>query len=336
MYSSVANMLMYPYYYGTLPLRRWANARRNAARQAPVVVLFYHRVADEHPSSWTISRRQFARQIEWLRRRYRLVSLAEAQQCIDSGHNESPVFSITFDDGYGDNSAFALPYLVRLRIPFTYFVSVHQVQYGDPFAHDVAAGQAHRTNTLDELRRLPRKGVEIGLHTRTHLNLGPVRDPERLHDEVVVAGRDLANLVDCPIRYFAFPFGLHANLNATVFQLAREAGYLGVCSAYGGYNLPGDDSFHIQRCHGDEEWMRWKNTVTIDPRKIRNTARYEYRNVPVLPLPQPLSADEGMGADEGFDAANTGCVPPPEPLADAGRSLAAVGVGGDGREAGEL
>ena len=40
------------------------------------------------------------------------------------------------------------------------------------------------------------------------------------------------------------------------FRVAYEAGYDGVCSAYGGYNFPGDDPFHLRRIHADPEFIR--------------------------------------------------------------------------------
>ena len=272
----VTNMLMVPYYYGTLPVRWWRSARRNAAGRAPIIVLFYHRVADDCPSSWTISSRRFYRQINWLRRHVTLVSLEDAQTRIAQGYNDRPVVSITFDDGYADNSAFALPLLIRYRIPFTYFVSVHHVQSGEPFAHDAAQGSPQPTNTVEELRALAGAGVEIGLHTRSHCNLAQIHDPDQLYDEIVTAGVDLAKLVGKPVRYFAFPYGLYGNLSVEAFRLAAAAGYRGVCSAYGGYNFPGDDPFHIQRFHADPQWSRWKNCVTVDQRKVRNIHRFEY------------------------------------------------------------
>ncbi len=64
---------------------------------------------------------------------------------------------------------------------------------------------------------------------------------------MVAAGEELQAALGRPVRYFAFPFGLHANLNAAAFALARGAGYEAVCSGYGGFNFPGDDAFHLQR-----------------------------------------------------------------------------------------
>ena len=62
-----------------------------------------------------------------------------------------------------------------------------------------------------------------------------------------------------------------------VFQLAREAGFAGVCSAYGGYNVPGDDPFHLQRIHADPDIIRLKNWLTVDPRKLARVARFQYQ-----------------------------------------------------------
>ncbi|MGH9861479.1 MAG: polysaccharide deacetylase family protein, partial [Candidatus Acidiferrales bacterium] len=111
------------YYWATLAGRRRAAVRRAARHSEPVRILFYHRVADEHPNDWTISARVFARQVDWLRTHFELVSLAEAQSRIAAGRNNAPTACITFDDGYADNLRFAVPLLVKHEIPFTYFVS---------------------------------------------------------------------------------------------------------------------------------------------------------------------------------------------------------------------
>ncbi len=76
--------------------------------------------------------------------------------------------------------------------------------------------------------------------------------------------------------YFAFPYGQHVNLNRDGFAIARRAGMAGVCSAYGGYNFPGADPFHLQRIHGDPDMTRWKNWVHFDPRKHAMTEPFVY------------------------------------------------------------
>jgi peptidoglycan/xylan/chitin deacetylase (PgdA/CDA1 family) len=170
--------------------------------------------------------------------------------------------------------------LIAERVPCTYFVTVKNVLDGIPFPHDVARGRRLAPNTLDELKSLAQAGIEIGCHTRTHADLGQVHDRGRLMDEVVTAGEELQAALGRPVRYFAFPYGQHANLNVDAFHLAYEAGYEAVCSAYGGLNFPGDDAFHLQRVPADLSMIRMKNWLSVDPRK-RGLPRFEYeRNVP--------------------------------------------------------
>lgn len=268
-------LLLNTYYPATVPYRRWQARRDALAGAAPIAVLFYHRVADTFPNAWTCPTRTFSNQMHWLQDRFDMISLAEAQQRIRSEHNSRPAVSITFDDAYSENCDHALPLLVKEQIPCTYFVTTRNALHGIPFPHDVAMGRPTRPNTPDELRWMAEAGIELGAHTRTHADLGRISDPRVLHDEVIAARDELEAVIDRPIRYFAFPFGLPHNLNPAVFAMARAAGYHGVCSAYGGYNFPGDDPFHIQRVHGDPEMIRVKNSVTIDPRK-RRTPRFRY------------------------------------------------------------
>jgi peptidoglycan/xylan/chitin deacetylase (PgdA/CDA1 family) len=261
------------YYQATRPYRALWLHRACAERRAPVMILFYHRVADDRANGWTCSNALFARQMLWLKRHCDVVDLAEAQRRLREG-NERPAACVTFDDGYADNNDFALPFLARERIPCTYFVTLGNATTGEPFPHDVKDGKPLQPNTLDDLRRWADAGIEIGAHTRTHPNLGAVLDADRLYDEIVVAGRELGEVVERPIRYFAFPFGLPANMSAAAFELARDAGYVAVCSAYGAYNFPGDDPFHLQRIHADDDFARFRNWLTVDPRKLR-VSRYE-------------------------------------------------------------
>jgi peptidoglycan/xylan/chitin deacetylase (PgdA/CDA1 family) len=239
-----------------------------------VIVLFYHRIADDRANDWTAPCAIFEKQVDWLRQHFEMVSLAEAQSRLRAGHNERPCVTITFDDGYADNSLRALPLLLNAGIPFTYFVSSQHVLSGTPFGHDVDNGWPLAPNTPDQIQELARAGVEIGAHTRHHVDLGRVNDPQLLFDELVVGQQELEDLCSVPVRYFAFPFGQHANLSTAAFRLAREH-YDGVCSAYGGVNFPGDDPFHIQRVPVGADLVRLQNWATLDPRKLRMARRYQ-------------------------------------------------------------
>jgi hypothetical protein len=122
--SQLKRWLLPAYYYSTLPFRQVGSSLAGAAGKQPIAVLFYHRVADEGPSPWTISNRQFTRQIEWLLRNFDLISLSDAQRRIRERENRRPAVCITFDDGYSDNCRHALPLLISRGIPVTYFVPI--------------------------------------------------------------------------------------------------------------------------------------------------------------------------------------------------------------------
>ena len=269
------------YYLATLPQRKQAAAARQEQCQVPIISLFYHRIADEHPNEWTMSNEMFRRQIEWLQERFDIVTLEEAQKRIASESNDRPTVCITFDDGYADNCDTALPWLIEQSVPVTYFVTSQNVINGDPFPHDVKAGHPQAINTPDQLRELAQAGIEIGAHTRTHADLGKTNNEIDLYNEIVGSKRELEDMVQRPVRYFAFPFGLPSNMSTASFRIAFEAGFWGVCSAYGGYNLPGEDSFHLQRIHGDPEWSRFRNWMTVDPRKLKREREFnpgDYRD----------------------------------------------------------
>lgn len=273
-------LLLNLYYHASRPYRWRRNRRGAAVGRAPVVVLFYHRIADDGAGSWTVSNAMFARQIDWLQAHFELVSLQQGQRRLRDGKNPRPCVSITFDDGYAENCHQAIPLLIKRRIPCTYFVTLQNVLEGRPFEHDVALGNRCPPNTLEQLRAMAAAGVEIGAHGRNHVDLGGTCDTVRLYDEVVTAGEQLQEEIARRVRYFAFPFGQYMNLNSKAFAMAARAGYEAVCSAYGGYNFPGDDPFHLQRIHVDNDMIRLKNHATVDPRKS-NPPRFQYEAVPL-------------------------------------------------------
>jgi peptidoglycan/xylan/chitin deacetylase (PgdA/CDA1 family) len=260
--------LLPAYFYGTWPLRRLGRSVATLVGKHPIAIVFYHRVADESPTPWTISNREFERQVAWLARNFSVISLAEAQQRIDRRENPGPAVCITFDDGYADNCLQALPLLISRGIPFTYFVATDFILHDRPFPHDVARGVPLAPNSMEQLRRLADAGAEIGAHTRSHRDLGPITDEDVLRAEILGSRNDLEALLGEPIRYFAFPYGQRSNLNRAAIRLAQEAGLSGVCSAYGGYNFPGAGSFHLRRLHADPHFPRFKNWLTLDPRLL--------------------------------------------------------------------
>lgn len=250
----------------SMPYRACLNRRDAARGMLPIPALFYHRVADTHPTPWTISRADFECQIDWMAKRFEFVSLDELQRRMQDRSSCRAAVAITFDDGYRENLDFALPLLLKLRIPVTYYVTAANVLSGEPFPHDRALGLDLPPHSADEIAELAREGVDIGVHTMTHRDLGQSLSQAELREEIVVARGELESMTGGPIRHFAFPFGQRENIGAAALRKVHEAGYASWSSAFGGYNVPGRSRSPILRFHGDPSLVRLANWLTGDPR----------------------------------------------------------------------
>ncbi len=271
------------------PLRQ-SRLRRFAARAAsPVSVLFYHRVADADPTDWTISCDQFRRHLDYCQQNLELIDLAEVQRRIRESDSCNAAVSITFDDGYHDNCDFALPLLIERGIPCTYFVTTSNIRNQTGFSHDLRAGKSLAVNTVEQIREASDAGIEIGCHTRHHVDFGCVHDPKVVREEIIGAKDELEQMIGKRVRYFAFPFGSPHQLTQMAIETVHEAGFEGFCSAYGGYNLVGRDSFHIRRCHGDPQFSRLVNWLSFDPKKLRREPTVRYFLPPSRSFDQTLA-----------------------------------------------
>jgi peptidoglycan/xylan/chitin deacetylase (PgdA/CDA1 family) len=244
--------------------------------EMPVAILFYHRIADKHPNAWTMSRRNFAEQLDWLQQHYDIVSLAEAQRRIRAPFCDRPTVAITFDDGYSENAEYAIAELARRNLTATYFVSTEFVRTGLPFPHDQKAGIPLAPNTVDELRSFIDLGMEIGAHTRNHPDMGQIGKVELIRDEIGGSIDDLRRWLKIEARYFAFPFGLPQNVTQAAVDVIQELGMAGFCTAYGALNWPKSDGFHMRRIHADPGLERLKNWLTLDRRKLHDTTELPF------------------------------------------------------------
>lgn len=215
-----------------------------------------------------MSRRDYCRQLDWLQSNYEIVALDEAQRRIQGGFNDRPTVSITFDDGYADNAYFAIEELARRGLTATYFVATEFVRTGRPFPHDERAGEPLEVNTIDDLRYFRALGIEIGAHSRTHADLGQIKEGGSLRDEIEGSIRQLEDWLGFTVRYFAFPYGLPANTSQAAVDQIITSGLAGFCTAYGAWNWPGEGGYHLRRIHADPGLERLKNWLSYDPRKL--------------------------------------------------------------------
>lgn len=276
MRETAKKMLLASYYAASQPVRYAIRRRLQSHRQLPSAVLFYHRVADTSPTPWTISNRDFAKHIHYLKRHFEVVSLATLQARMNEPSGEKMMVALTFDDGYAENFDRAVPLLLKEGIPFTYFVSSDYILTQTPFPHDTKLGLNLRPNTPEQIRFLADHGVTIGGHTRSHANMGQLTATDQIRDEILGDIRVLEALIGSSVEYFAFPYGDVSHMTQAALDILRQAKLKGMCSAYGEFNRPGGEPWHIRRIHGDPGTLRLKNWLTLDPRKLRRRKQFPF------------------------------------------------------------
>src|SRR5205814_7651707 len=109
------------------PAAELAELRVTALPRAPALglVLLYHRIVELRSEPWNLSvaPRRFEEQMEALRAVASPVALARIVRALGGGEIPDRAVAITFDDGYADNQAAALPVLERHGVPATVFVT---------------------------------------------------------------------------------------------------------------------------------------------------------------------------------------------------------------------
>jgi peptidoglycan/xylan/chitin deacetylase (PgdA/CDA1 family) len=110
-----------------------------------------------------------------------------------------------------------------------------------------------QTMTRDQLRKLAElPNVEIGAHTRSHLQLAGQHETLQ-HDEVVGSVNDLSTMLDRSVRSFAYPFGSRRAVGELAPRLARVAGCTVACSTDSGAVTASTDRHRLPRLNV-EDW----------------------------------------------------------------------------------
>jgi len=96
------------------------------ARGKKFTILSYHRICEKHYGDpfLCVTPQNFERQIQYLKRRYAIISLTELIKLMSQPElTDEQFLAITFDDGYRDNYTYAYPILKKYRVPATIFLT---------------------------------------------------------------------------------------------------------------------------------------------------------------------------------------------------------------------
>ena len=196
-------------------------------------VLMYHSVSPSRqpdPHRIRVHPVRLAAHLRLLRRLgLRGVSLAELLAAQERGAAAGLV-GLTFDDGYTDFLAHAVPVLARYGMTGTLYVVAGRL--GGQNAWD--DGPRLDLVTADDVRAVALAGHEVGSHTLTHADLRGA-DAVTLAHEVGGSRRVLEDVLQAAVPGFCYPWG---RFDAVAADAVRAAGYDHACVT--GDPLPGD------------------------------------------------------------------------------------------------
>jgi peptidoglycan/xylan/chitin deacetylase (PgdA/CDA1 family)/glycosyltransferase involved in cell wall biosynthesis len=178
----------------------WSELRKLFGPRLPV--LLYHHIGT--PTSFTrqyqltVRPAKFQRHMRWLRRLgYSPITPAQWLAWREAGIPipDKPVL-LTFDDGYADIAKYALPILRHYGFTATIFVLT-----------DRRCWEGLPVMTMEDILYWATRGIEVGVHTRTHPDLTSVTSSV-LRGEIIGCKSDLAQAGVTTIS-FAYPYGYY-------------------------------------------------------------------------------------------------------------------------------
>jgi peptidoglycan/xylan/chitin deacetylase (PgdA/CDA1 family) len=271
----------------TLGLAHPAQRTFRNSHSCRLPILMYHGInsviGSAHPYFETnTSPIVFARHMQHLHEGgYKPIDLSTAVRMIDSGTCPHRSVVITFDDGFRDFYAHAMPILQEHQFPATMFV--------------VSSFMGSRTARFDgrdfmtwgEMREIESFGVEVGSHTVSHPHLHRLhrKDIER---ELTDSKEAIEDQLGRPISSFSYPYAFPEQDGAFLRQLRqymKAAGYdHGVTTVLGSVNglsdryflprLPAneydDDELFKAKLEGSYDWL---HTPQLIYKFVRNRQR---------------------------------------------------------------
>ncbi len=210
-------------------------------------ILMYHQV-DRSPKrgtplrGLTVTPESFGRQMGLLHLLgYQGLSMKDLEPYL-RGEIVGKVFGITFDDGYQNNISYALPILLNYGFTATcYAVSDTNQRYN---LWDRQKGVPQKALlTKSEMREWVRQGMDLGAHTKNHIDLTKLNFPQSV-EQILGSKQELQEITGQEVRHFCYPYGRYSPQH---IQILQDSGYISATTVKRGRFHEGDSLFELPR-----------------------------------------------------------------------------------------
>jgi peptidoglycan/xylan/chitin deacetylase (PgdA/CDA1 family) len=215
-------------------------------RMGELPILMYHRIAIDGPTALTryrVAPDLFAAQMDALYRAgYHTVHLEEWINALMRNEQLSgkPII-LTFDDGYRDFLAAAMPVLRYYGFSATVFLVAERI--GGVADWDSAYGEAAPLLSWQEVHALQDTGVEFGCHSAMHWPMTGMSLAE-LTEDTARSRAILEEGLGVPVNSLAYPYGAE---NEFVRRVVGDLGFQAAVTCNPGICRLGDDPLGLRR-----------------------------------------------------------------------------------------
>ena len=191
-----------------------------------IPILMYHQVDDMPPSGaplrgMTVSPQRFAQHMRFLKTwGFQGLSMRDLEPYLN-GSLSGRVVGITFDDGYANTHANAMPIMRQFGFTATcYAVSRH---IGGHNHWDAASGMATKAlMDISAWREWVAAGMDVGSHTCDHIDLSQ-SDEATVRHQIQRSKSELEQMLGTEVRHFCYPYGRFLSEHPAWVQ---QAGYV--------------------------------------------------------------------------------------------------------------
>ncbi|HTK11593.1 MAG TPA: polysaccharide deacetylase family protein [Ktedonobacteraceae bacterium] len=218
------------------------------AKNIPVPILMYHSVSyasNPRFKQFAVTPAAFTEQMAYLSRHnytpITVTQLADAYTQNGLTLPERPVV-LTFDDGFADFLANALPVLQTYHFTATLYITTAFIDGTSRWLQH--EGEASRPMlSWQDVSEIAASGIECGAHTHTHPQLDTLT-ASRAKNEIEQSKKLLEDHLGQEVASFAYPYGY---FTAHVRQQVREAGFRSACAVKHAMSTQNDHPFSLAR-----------------------------------------------------------------------------------------
>ena len=196
-----------------------------------IVVLMYHRMNSYRKNELSVNPEEFRKQVAWLADNgFANMRMSDLESGAQAAPAQTRRVLFTFDDGYEDNYATALPILKEHAYSAIFYIPVNYISSDAMAPRDRRESnrlEDNRRMTWEQVKRLAAEGMEIGSHGLNHLRLSRI-PTEEAGREIADSKTTLETILSLPVTSFCYPGGSY---DAEHVSMVKKSGYRSACTA---------------------------------------------------------------------------------------------------------